>query len=264
MQIELRRGLCVALLTAAITLTLTACGGGGDDDDEVEAPEDEDASGLWQGTFSRGGVSAPMGVIAAPSGLFVAMVGGASSRLIIGTGAVTLDTFNATGTVLARGGTLPNGSASAPMTIAAGRVTERASLTGNYSGGGETATISLSFDPKALRGASLATVAGTYSASPPPADPNLNATLTIQSNGAATFATGAGCNGTGNFAVIDPALNMYSWTLTIGACGAAPEVAFSGLAALNDNAATGGTNNLISLLGTTAARTASFAFFGVE
>jgi hypothetical protein len=98
---------------------------------------------------------------------------------------------------------------------------------------------------------------------PPPTAGGINATLTINSLGAATFATSTGCNGTGQFGVINASLNMYSWTLSVAACGTAPAYTASGLAAIGDNPG-GGTANLISVLGATAARDRSFVFAGTK
>jgi hypothetical protein len=262
MTLELRRLQRITMLML-MTAALAACGGGGDDDedDEDNAPEDEDASGLWTGTFTQAGSSRGFIVAAAPSGQFVGFVTGAGSsppRLMLGTGTVTQNIFNATGTVIApTGTTLPSGAVSAALTVSAGRVTTGVSMTGNYNGGGETATFSLNFDPKTLRGASLATLAGTYTQS------GATATMTINSMGSATFATAAGCNGTGTFQIPDATLNLYSWTLDLGACGTNPAVTFSGLGALAD-ALAGGTNNQLALWGANAARDRGFTFGGAK
>lgn len=254
---RLWRPLCLILLAAA----LTACGGGGDDEGEDEdIIADEDATGLWQGSFRQAGVSHPFVLLAAPSGQFVGVVANTSAgsgRFMIGTGDVTQNILNATGTVFAPAGqTLPNGATSAPLKVVAGRVTTGVSLTGNYSAAGEEATLSLTFDAKTNRAASLTAVSGVYSLAPTPMDPSLNATLTI-SNGLMTYAQGSGCNGTGNIAVISSSLNIYTWTLSVGACNGLPALTFDGLATLSDPPG-GSPNTLLMMAGATAARDRPF------
>jgi hypothetical protein len=259
-----QRALFLALLTAT---TLAACGGGGDDDeDDEDVIEDEDATGLWQGNFTQAGVSRPLNVMAAPSGQFFGIVSATPAgpgRFMVGTGDVTQNILNATGTVFAPAGvSLPNGQSIAALTIAAGRVTTGVTLSGNYSAGGETATLSLNFDAKTNRSASLATISGIYSLTPTPTDPNANAVLTIN-NSIATFATGSGCNGDGSVGVINGSLNIYTWTLTIAACNGQPATTFNGLATLGDPVG-GSANTLIVMLGTTAARDRPFVFAGTK
>jgi hypothetical protein len=241
------------MFLAACCALLASCGGGGDDDeDEPEPPEEEDASGLWRGTF--GGAANRMQAMVAPDGSFVAIIlpsaqGATDARLVSGTGTTTApDIINATGTTHTLGAALPNGATSAPMTIAAGRVTEGVSLTGNYSAGGEVATFSLSFLPQSTRTPSFASLAGVYSGPPP--QTGTPPTVTVRTDGTATFNHPNGCIGNGTFTILDPALNMYRWSLSIANCsGGVANHTASGLAALLDNPA-GGTSNLLAMNGT--------------
>jgi hypothetical protein len=254
----------LVLSVAALSLAACSSGGDDDDDDEFDPPDDADASGLWFGTVAQVGGPLPFAVIAAPNGEFVGLVLGPPTlaRLMIGTGETTQNKLNATGTLLPPPGEmLPNAQPSAALTISAATVVDGASIAGNYLGGGENVPFNLTFDAKTRRGALLSRLAGTYSLFPAPTAPGAtNITLSVNSTGSSTFATSTGCNGTGNFAVIDPALNMYSWTLTIAACGAQPEFSGSGLATLDD--VTGGTNNALRMFGANNARTRGFSFNG--
>jgi hypothetical protein len=54
---------------------------------------------------------------------------------------------------------------------------------------------------------------------------------------------------------------MYSFTLTVAACNGQPELTFAGLGAINDSPA-GGTNNILTITGATAARDRVFVFNG--
>lgn len=241
-----------ALFLAASLCFLAACSGGGDDDDddEPEPPEEEDATGVWIGTY--GGTPNRMNVIAAPDGSFVGLIAptnppGNNGRIIVGTGTVTApDIINGTGMAYAVGAAFPNGSSAAPLTISAGRVTERVSLTGNLLAGGETATFSLSFASPSTRAPSFATLAGVY-VGPGAAQ----ATVTIRTDGSATFNHSNGCVGNGTFTIVDPSWNIYRWSLSIANCSApvVPDHTASGLATLLDNPA-GGTANLLVMAGT--------------
>jgi hypothetical protein len=243
-----------AIFLAACCSLLASCGGGGGDDDEDEPPEEEDATGLWLGTY--GGTPNRMQAMVAPDGTFFAIIlpttpPGNNARLLSGTGTVTApDIINGTGTAytLAPGATFPNGSSVAPLTIAAGRVTERVSLTGNFLAGGETSTFSLSFQPQSTRAPSFATLAGVYNLFPAPTN-GTQATMTVRTDGTVTFNHSNGCIGNGTFTIIDPAWNLYRWTLSIGNCAAPvqPHTA-AGMAALLDSPA-GGTANMLVMNG---------------
>jgi hypothetical protein len=254
-----------ALLLAASLALLAACSGGGDDDeDEPEPPEDADATGVWSGTYA--GTPGRMNVIVAPDGSFAGIINplnppGSNARLIVGTGTTTQNAINATGTAYAlQGVAFPNGSFVVPLTVSAGSVTERTSLTGNFSAGGETATFSLSFLPASTRTPSFATLAGVYSLYPPPPNGTLQATMTVRTDGSVTFNHSNGCVGSGTFTIIDPAWNIYRWSLAITSCASpVADHSASGLAALVD--AAGGTSNLLTMTGTATGAPLPWWFF---
>ena len=256
-----------ALFLAASLCLLAACSGGGgdDDDDEPEPPEEEDATGVWIGTYA--GTPNRMTVIAAPDGSFVGLIAptnppGNNGRIIVGTGTVTApDIINATGTAYGVGAALPNGAVSAPLTIAAGRVTERSSLTGNFSAGGEVTTFALNFAAPSTRAPSFATLAGVYTG-----PGTALATVTIRTDGTATFNHSNGCIGNGSFTIVDPAWNIYRWSLSIANCSApvVPDHTASGLATLLDNSA-GSTASFLVMAGTaTGAPLPWWAFNGTK
>jgi hypothetical protein len=244
-----------AMFLAACFAMLASCGGGDDDEDEDEPPEEEDATGIWLGTF--GGTPNRMQAMVAPDGTFFAIIlpttpPGNNARLLSGVGNVTApDIINGTGTAytLAQGATFPNGSTSAALTIAAGRVTERVSLSGNYLAGGDSATFSLSFMPQSTRTPSFATLAGVYNLFRAPTN-GVQATMTVRTDGTVTFNHSNGCVGNGTFTVIDPAWNLYRWTLSIGNCTTPPVAnhTAAGMAALLDSPA-GGTANMLVMNG---------------
>ncbi len=254
------------LLVGAAVGVLSACGGGGGSSDPPRPTGDANAAGLWQGTFTADdGATRGFGVIVAPDGQFAGIVAssGINGRLVIGTGDTTQNAFSATGTVFAQAGqaVLPNGQASDPLTLSSGSVVELSSLTGDYAGGGESGSFVLGYDGATSLGASLTAIGGVYSIYPPSAGA-VSATLSIDGNVLA-FATDGGCNGAGTITIIDPALNMYSWSMLISTCSGVPDHTLSGLATLSDNPR-GGNANLISLYGATAARDLSFEYRGYK
>jgi hypothetical protein len=258
-------GVSRRLLFLGVGLTaLQGCDGhGGSSDSQTSPSGDANPAGVWQGSFTAdGGTTRGFSVIVAPDGLFAGVIAssGTNGRFVIGTSDTTLNVFSASGTVFAAAGEafLPNGQSSDALTVSSGNVVERASLKGSYSGGGESGSFALGYD-QALpsRGASLQAISGVYSIYPPPL---VNTATLVVNGGSITFAADGGCNGAGTIAVIDPAMNMYSWAMLLSACSGAEEDMFSGLATVADNPRTGGTHNLIALYGDTADHDRSFVF----
>jgi hypothetical protein len=262
-----RRALCVGLASAA----LGGCGGGGGGGGASTPPNptgDANPAGLWQGPLITTGDNTQrvFSVILAPDGRFTGIIAssGTNGRFVVGTVDTTLNTLNATGTVFAQAGEglLPNGLTSDPLTVSDATIVEHVSLRGSYTGGGESASFELAYEGGTTRGASLAAIAGVYSIYPPVTG-SVAATLAVNGN-ALTFATASGCNGTGTIEVIDPKLDMYSWSMLLGPCAGTGEYTFSGLASLNDNPRAGGAGNLIALYGATAAHDVPFVFRGAK
>ena len=258
-----RRLLCIGAAVGA----LTACGVGGEGhgNPPPSPPGEANATGLWEGKFnSSDGTSRGFGMLIAPDGRFAGTVDstGSNGRLILGTGNTMLNTFSATGTVFARAGEalLPNGHASDPLTVSSGTVVARVSLSGTFSGGGESASFALTYQGTTSRGASLPAVAGVYSGYPLLPGNVTTSSLVVDGN-VVTFANDGGCNGAGSIEVIDASLNMYSWSMLIGACGGAPDHTVSGLATLSDDQR-GATGKRIELYGATAANELPFVFSG--
>jgi hypothetical protein len=253
---------------AVLLVALQGCGGGGGDSSGPTASPTGDANpaGLWAGGFTAAdGVTRSFDVILAPDGRFAGVVAstGLNGRFLIGDGDTTLNAFTATGTVFAQAGEalLPNGQQSAALTMSNGSIVAGQSLKGSYSGAGESALFALGYNGLTSRGASLEAISGVYDVYPPP--PVIDTTLTI-SGGTLTFANDGGCNGAGTIQVIEPRMNIYSWSMLISACSGAEEDIFSGLATLADNPRRGGTGNLIVLYGATENRDRSFVFRGAK
>jgi hypothetical protein len=255
-------------LLLPLTVALSALAGCGGSDSEPAAIPTGDANptGLWAGSFTAtDGVVRNFDVIVAPDGRFAGVVAssGLNGRFLIGNGDTTLNEFTATGTVFAQAGEalLPNGQPSAALTVSDGSIVAGQSLNGSYTGAGESAKFALSYNGLTSRGASLAAISGVYDVYPPPLV--IDTTLVISGN-TLTFANNGGCNGAGTIDVIDPAMNMYAWSMLLSACSGAEEDAFSGLATLADNPRKGGTGNLIVLYGATENQDRSFVFRGAR
>ena len=259
--------LAASRLLLPLTLALAAlagCGGHGGGSDSQLTTGDASPAGLWQGSFTPAdGTARGMDLIVAPDGLFVGVVAssGLNGRFVIGNGDTTLNTFTGSGTVFAQAGEalLPNGQQSGALSVADGSVVAGQSLKGIYSGAGESASFALGYNGLTSRGASLDAVSGVYDVYPPP--PVIDTTLVI-SGSTLTFATDGGCNGAGTISVIDPAMNMYAWSMLLSACSGEDGDMFTGLATLADNPRQGGTRNLIALYGATENHDRSFVFRG--
>jgi hypothetical protein len=175
-----------------------------------------------------------------------------------------LNTFSATGTVFAQAGEalLPNGQASDPLTVSSGTVVAHVSLSGTFSGGGESASFALTYQGTTSRGASLQAIAGVYSGYPL-LPSNVTTSSLVVNGSAVTFANNGGCNGAGTIEVIDASLNMYAWSMLIGACSGVPDHTVSGLGTLSDDQR-GATGKRIELYGATATNELPFVFSGFK
>jgi hypothetical protein len=258
-----RRLLCLGVALGA----LSACGGGGGGGDNAQPSLSGDASatGRWQGSFkSSDGTTRGFSMLVAPDGRFAGTVDstGLNGRLVLGMGNTILNTFSATGTVFAQAGEglLPNGQASDPLTVSNGTFVARASLSGTFSGGGESASFALTYEAATSRSASLPAIAGVYGGYPLLPGGLVSSSLVVNGN-VVTFANDGGCNGAGTIEVIDAKLNMYSWSMLLGACNGVADHTVSGLATLYDDPR-GANGKRIELYGATAAHELPFVFRG--
>jgi hypothetical protein len=257
------RLLCLGLAVGA----LSACGGGGGDSPVTSPSGDASATGLWEGPFtSSDGTTRGFGMLIAPDGRFAGTIDstGSNGRLVLGTGNTMLNMFSATGTVFAQAGEalLPNGHASDPLTVSSGTVVSRVSLSGTFSGGGESASFALTYQGTTTRGASLQAIAGVYSGYPL-LPGNISTSSAVVNGNVVTWANNNGCNGAGTIEVIDASLNIYSWSMLIAACGGVADHTVSGLATLADDQL-GAAGKRIELYGATAANDLPFVFNGFK
>jgi hypothetical protein len=190
------------------------CGGGGDDED-AGFGGGADASGIWLGNVDVD--SGPQNV---PAMLIVRSNGtvymDTDIGLLVGTAQTSGNAFSAGTDGYSYNGGFPDGADfSLNGTVAAGN-----SLTGAFSGSGQSGTFEFSFNTalSALT-AALPTVAGTYTAELTIRDDVRPVSVTIASNGDLT-GSGGGCTLTGKVSVLDSARNVYSWNATLAGCDA--------------------------------------------
>lgn len=236
-----------------LAMALASCGGGGGDDDEDNEPivNDADLTGLWSGTETRdGGVGVPVTIIVSegsstiPDGAFLLV---SPELYITGVGETLENSFFADGDGWPRGSrvTFSDGSAKAVFTLN-GTAFSKSSINGSYAGGGESGTLSLTYSAQLTnRGASLATVAGSYVTDGGGALSITNGEITYNNANA-----GPNCIGNGEIAFAQSSMNVYSWLILFSGCDQFFNGGASGFAYLSD-AANGGSNNRLLFFGVT-------------
>lgn len=239
------------ILYGCLALSLVACGGGGGDDEDEPESNDADLTGLWSGTDTRdGGMAVPVTLIVAiggpeiPEGAFFSV----SPELYLrGVGDTSGNNFSADGDGWPSGSRIafPDGSAKAQFLLN-GTAAEKSTINGSYAGGGESGTLSLTYDSALTnRGASLATVAGSY-------ETDGGGALSI-TNGEITYSNasaGPNCIGNGEIGFDASSMNVYNWQIFFEGCDLVFNGGASGLGYLGD-AANGGSDNRLLLFGTT-------------
>jgi hypothetical protein len=209
-------------LAILFSLSLSACGGGGGGAPAPVVPVvvNEDANGIWEGTFTDGAAAFAIGGLIY-EGTIIALSTEANA-LYVGTYSVVGDNFTASVTVYEIGGTVL-GTASL-----VGVVTEQSQLSLTYTTSyGSSGSISIFYDNVYDRNSSFATLAGNYSR----IDNSLN--LTIQGDGSFSGIDTDGCQIDGNFLILDPNFNLYRITAVITLCGLA-NGSYTGFAGLSD------------------------------
>ncbi len=236
--------LLIALFLLVDFLSLFSCGGGGSGSHSSSTAQpqsvSQSASGIWTGNVlsPKFGNTSVTGIVSQTDEVFFISEQGAQHH-----GQVTVSGSSFSGSLTSYapiGFRFPDGS-SVTTTTVSGTVTTKSSLTGNYNGGGDSGTFSLSYSSLYDRQSSLALVAGNWRAI------DGSATFSFSSSGQITGSDVDGCTYTGQISVINQNFNAYKVTVTIAACGSF-NGSYSGLAALSDTSAsndtlTGGVSN---------------------
>lgn len=193
-----------SLVISLIIVFVTACGGGGGG-----APvPDGNPNGIYTGTFTELGTTYNMGVVV-QNGRFVGVSLDAGT-IFTGTAIVSGKSLTGSLDVLQiGGGYLYTSSLTATFV-------EGQSISGSTTGGGSTATFTVSLDPIYNRTPNT-NLAGTYSVT------TGGSTFTVTSDNAGSF-TGSdtdGCTYSGTQAAYDSTHNLYRLVVTIANCGIA-------------------------------------------
>lgn len=131
------------------------------------------------------------------------------------------------------GATLPNGAASAAVTISDGTATTDTTLDLLIDAAGTQHTITTAFDPVFDRGSALSVVEGTYSTFDIFGDPS---SFVVDAAGAISAQSNSGCVGAGQVSIIDAADNVYDVNFDLSNCGSLDGV-YDGLGITSDASA---------------------------
>jgi len=224
------------ILAVSSLIALAGCGGGGNDNAVVAPPVANQAlDGIWNGTFTSavlgGTIAAYMVITPANAMRYV------TSQGVQGAGAVIISGGAFSGAITAftpAGAFFPNGSSIGALT-AIGTGTAKGTLTGTYSGAGDNGTFTFTYDPIYDRGASLATIAGTWAGTFISVGTGAIVTANISAGGIITGSDTAGCIYNGSLSIIDPLKNVYTSTMIQTVC--TPAITLTGLATVTDNPA---------------------------
>jgi hypothetical protein len=205
----------LALLPLLVLAGVAGGCGGGDDDEDGGFGGGADASGIWSGTIDvDGGPQNVAAMLIVRSNGTVYM--DTDIGLLVGSGQTSGNAFTAGTDGYSYNLGFPDGADfSLTGTVAAGD-----SLTGAFSGAGQSGTFEFDFNTalSALT-AALPTVAGTYAAELSIRDDVTPVSVTVEPDGD-LIGSGGGCTLTGKVSVLDSARNIYSWNATLAGCEA--------------------------------------------
>jgi hypothetical protein len=190
--------------------------GGGDDDEEGGFGGGADASGIWFGTVDvDAGPQNVAAVLIVRSNGTVYMDTGIG--LLVGSGQTSGNAFTAGTDGYSYAQAFPDG---ADFSLN-GTVAAQDSLTGAFSGAGQSGTFEFDFNTTlSVLAAALPTIAGTYSADLAIRDDVTPVSVTIEPDGDLSGSDGAGCTLTGQVSVLESTRNIYSWNATLAGCEA--------------------------------------------
>ena len=111
-------------------------------------------------------------------------------------------------------------------TSVSGTVTTKSSLSATYTGGGDSGSIALTYDPLYERDSSLSLIAGDW----------FDGAISISIDSLGTFSgfDTSGCSYSGQVSIINSSFDAYKVNVTASSCGGA-DGSYDGLAALSDN-----------------------------
>ena len=222
-------------LVSTISLTvLAACGGGGGSSDPAPVPVPDAAiGGIWIGTTTDSVSNEPQFFLglSTDDGRFRFLSADTLGQFV---GTFSADGTNLTGSgvgVAPLGSTWLDNSTAININLT-GTISERATMSGNWSGGtGETGTFSFAYDSLYERGSSLSTVAGSWVSLDQFDNPI--GSITIDAAGRMDALDAAGCLYSGDVSIINASYNAYDLDVTVSNCGDL-NGSYSGLAVVAD------------------------------
>jgi hypothetical protein len=229
---SMKRLLSMVLILIPMSIALWACGGGGGGDSST-SPQTQPIAGIWNGTLTSNVVHqtySVTGIITEHGNArFVNLTNGCQYSGIV---SISGSTFSTTATAYAPYGYMfPDGSHVGIANIS-GSFSSKGSMTGTYSGVGDSGSFSLNYSPLYETPSSLSSLSGTWTGTVlVGSGPTSNITIIIDSNGNLSGSSTAGCVISGNAGIIDSSYNAYIFNLVISNCGA-ENGTYSGLGAV--------------------------------
>ena len=223
------RHMLLVLVIWLSTGLLIGCGGGSSSSNPSQPPPPAQSviSGIWSGTVTSttlGQNSTVLGIISeSREAVFITSDG---SQLH---GSLTVSGSQVSGSIKSYapiGFFFPDGSSVTTTSISATAQT-KSSISGTYTGGGDTGTFSLTYDTLYDRPSSLGLVSGTWLSSG-------GTVITVDQAGQFTGADSFGCLYNGQASAISSSHNAYKVNVTTSSCGTF-DGAYDGLATLSDN-----------------------------
>lgn len=228
----MKRLLSMVLILIPMSIALWACGGGGGSDTST-SPQTQPIAGIWNGTltsnvahqtYSVTGIIAELG-----NARFINLTNGAQYSCVVSTSG---NSFSAPGTAYATFGNVFLDGSHVGIVNISGSFSPKGSMTGTYSGTGDSGSFSLNYSPLYETPSSLSSLSGTWTGTViVGSGPTSNVTIIIDSNGNLSGSSTAGCVISGNAGIIDSSYNAYIFNLVISNC-VAENGTYSGLGAV--------------------------------
>lgn len=188
-----------SLIMISASITFLACGGGGGGN-STPAGSTQSTAGIWTGTSTNGSNSLTFIGLCDSQGNFRS----SSSDNSVDVGQLTV-----TGATFAGTGEIYNPAAVSSITFSNGIITTGISISGQWSGGGESGALSATFDQLYNRPVTLASLAGSYVGV---FTDGTSGSLTLQADG--TYTSNPVGSFSGSVTLPDTSKNLFSVTYT--------------------------------------------------
>ena len=217
------------LTVIALCCSLIACGGGSSSSNPPPPAPPQSISGIWTGTATSSafGLSSDLiGIISESNEVFFI-----TSQASQEHGTLSVSGSHVSGSLIAFapiGQVFPDGSSAATISVT-GTVHTKSTLSGSFSGGGDTGTFSLTYNPLYDRSSSFSLVTGTWLTSD-------GIIISVNQSGQFNGSDPSGCLLNGQISIINSSFNAYRVNVTVSNCGIV-DGDYDGLATLVDNLA---------------------------